>query len=196
MHLLMQKTSNVYEWIKKEESRGKTLMALNQPLTAKQLAKRTGIPMDSCSYTIAKLTAKGLTTCLNPQARNSRLYWITEPGRRCRKKLHQDINLPYREHDLPSVNWALYGWLCYSHRAAIIRIFTEPMQPSEIKRTLRIHKPNVKISANNIRDVLKLLLEKGIVQKVFVRKKAHPRYELTDSGKQFRELLIQSEMAF
>ena len=54
----------------------------------------------------------------------------------------------------------------------------------------------MKISANNIRDVVKLLLEKGIVQKVQVRKKAHPRYELTDSGNQFRELLMQSEMAF
>jgi predicted transcriptional regulator len=189
-------TSNVYEWIKKEESRRKPLMALNQPLTAKQIARKTGIPMDTCSYTVAKFTVKSLVTCLNPEARNSRLYWITELGRQCRKQLHQDKNLPYKEYDLPSVNWPLYGWLCYSHRAAIIRILTEPMQPSKIKRTLRNHKPNIKISANNIRDVIKLLLEKGIVQKVFVRKKAHPRYELTDSGKQFRQLLIQSEMTF
>jgi len=187
-------TSNVYEWIKKEESRGKTLMVMNQPLTAKQIARTTGIPMDTCSYTIAKLTAKGLVTCLNQEARNSRLYWITELGRDCRKQLHQDKNLPYKEYDLPSVDWSLYGWLCYSHRAAVIRFLTEPKQPSEIKRTLRIYKPDVKISANNIRDVVKLLLEKGIVQKVFVRKKAHPRYELTELGHKLRQLLIQSEM--
>ncbi len=189
-------TSNVHEWIKKEESRGKTLIALNQPLTAKQIARKTGIPMDTCSYTIAKFTAKGLVTCLNPEARNSRLYWITELGGRCRKRLHQDRNLSYKEYDLPSVNWPLYGWLCYSHRAAVIRALAEPMQPSEIKRTLRFHRSSIKISANNIRDVVKLLLEKGIVKKVYVRKKAHPRYELTDSGKQFRQLLMQSEMTF
>ncbi len=171
-------------------------MALNQPLTAKQIAKKTGIPMDTCSYTITKFTAKGLVTCLNPEARNSRLYWITELGRQCRKQLHQDRNLSYEEYDLPSVNWPLYGWLCYSHRAAVIRALAEPMQPSEIKRTLRIHRSSIKISANNIRDVMRLLLERGIVQKVFVRKKAHPRYELTDSGKQFRQLLMQSEMSF
>jgi len=189
-------TSNVYEWIKKEESRRKTLMALNQPLTAKQIARKMGIPMDTCSYTIAKFTAKGLVTCLNQEARNSRLYWITELGRQCRKQLHQDRDMSYKEYDLPSVNWPLYGWLCYSHRAAVIRILTEPMQPSKIKRTLRFHKSSIKISANNIRDVVKLLLEKGIVQKVFVRKRAHPRYELTDSGTQFRQLLMQSEMTF
>jgi len=68
------------------------------------------------------------------------------------------------------------------------------MQPSAINRTLRIYKPDVKISANNIRDVVRLLLEKGIVQKVFVRKKAHPRYELTKLGHKLRQLLIQSEM--
>ena len=166
-------------------------MAIRQPMTAKQIGIATGIPMDTCSYTTAKFTVKGLATCLNPEARNSRLYWITEFGRQCRKQLHQDRNLPYKENDLPSVNWALYGWLCYSHRAAIVRVLTEPMQPSAIKRRLRIRKPNMKISANNIRDVMRLLLTRGIVQKVFVRKMAHPRYELTESGQQFRQLLMQ-----
>jgi len=192
----MQGGNIVYEWIKKEESRRKTLMALKQPLTAKQLARKTGIPMDTCSYMIGKFTAKGLVTCLNPRARNSRLYWTTGLGRKCQKQLHQNFGLPEKEYDLPSVNWDIYGWVCYSHRAAVICVLSEPMQPSEIKRTLRIHRPNIKISANNIRDVVRLLLENGIVQKVYARKKAHPRYELTDAGNQFRQLLIQSEMTF
>ena len=171
-------------------------MTIRQPLTGKQIGRRTGIPMDTCSYVVAKLVTKGLLICLNPEARNSRLYWLTDLGIQCRKRLHRDLALAYEEYDLPSIDWALYGWICYSHRAAVIRALAEPMQPSEIKRTLRFHRSSVKISANNIRDVVKLLLEKGIVRKVFVRKKAHPRYELTGSGKQFRELLVQSEMTF
>ncbi len=171
-------------------------MTIKQPLTGRQIGRRTGIPIDTCSYVVAKLVTKGLLTCLNPEARNSRLYWTTELGGQYRKRLHRDLNLPGKEYDLPSVNWPLYGWVCYSHRAAVIRTLAEPMQPSEIKRTLRFHRSSIKISANNIRDVVKLLLEKGIVQKVHVRKKAHPRYELTDSGKQFRQLLMQSEMTF
>ena len=168
-------------------------MAIKQPMTAKQIGRRAGIPMDTCSYVIGKFATKGMVTCLNPEARNSRLYWITELGRQYRRQLHQDLNLPEKAYDVPSVNWDLYGWVCYSHRAAIIRSITSPMQPSEVKRVLRVHRPNIRISANNIRDVIKLLLEKGLVQKVFVRKKAHPRYELTDSGNQFRQLLMQAE---
>ncbi|MBA7538831.1 hypothetical protein ES705_31108 [subsurface metagenome] len=189
-------TSNVYEWTKKEDRRKKILIALKQPLTAKQVSKKTGIPLDTCSYTITKLASRALVTCLNPKARNSRLYWTTGVGRQCRRQLHQDLNLPEKAYDVPSANWDLYGWVCYSHRAAIIRSMTSPMQPSEVKRVLRVHRSNIRISANNIRDVMKLLLEKGLVQKVFIRKKAHPRYELTDSGNQFRQLLMQAEMTF
>ena len=191
----MRKTSNVYEWIKKEESRTKILMTISQPLTGKQIGIRTGIPMDSCSYTIAKLVTKGLLSCLNPQARSSRLYWLTDLGIQCRKSLHQDLALAYQEHDLPSIDWPLYGWICFSHRSIVIKILTIPMQPSEIKRIVRKRKPETKISANNVRDVIKLLLAKGIVQKEFVRKKAHPQYKLTDLGNQLRQMLIQAEAA-
>jgi predicted transcriptional regulator len=189
-------TSNVYEWIKKEESRRKILMTIKQPLTGKQIGRRTGIPMDTCSYVVAKLVARGLLTCLNPEARNSRLYWLTDLGIQCRKRFHQDLALAYEEYDLPSVDWALYGWICFSHRSTVMKTLTAPMQPSEIKRAIRKRKAEMKISANNIRDVVKLLLEKGIVQKVFTRKKAHPRYELTDSGNKLQEILIQSEMSY
>ena len=189
-------TSNVYEWIKKEESRRKILMTIKQPLTGKQIGRRTGIPIDTCSYVVAKLVAKGLLTCLNSKARNSRLYWLTDLSIQCRKRLHQDLGMAYEEYDLPGIDWSLYGWMCFSHRSIVMKTLTIPMQPSEIKRMIRKKKTGMKISANNIRDVVKLLLEKQIVQKVYVRKKAHPKYELTDLGKQFRELLMQSEMAF
>ena len=189
-------TSNVYEWIKKEESRRKILMTIKQPLTGKQIGRRTGIPIDTCSYVVAKLVTKGLLACLNSKARNSRLYWITELGRQCRKRLHQNLALAYEEYDLPNIDWSLYGWMCFSHRSIVMKTLTIPMQPSEIKKMIRKKKTGMKISANNIRDVVRLLLEKRIVQKVFVRKKAHPRYELTDSGNQFRQLLMQSEMTF
>ena len=189
-------TSNVHEWISKEEGRGKILTTIKQPLTGKQVGRRTGIPIDTCSYVVAKLVTRGLLTCLNPEARNGRLYWLTDLGIQCRKRLCQDLALTYEEYDLPRIDWALYGWVCFSHRSIVMKTLTAPMQPSEIKRMIRKRKTEMKISANNIRDVVKLLLEKGIVQKVQVRKKAHPRYELTDSGNQFRELLMQSEMAF
>ena len=70
------------------------------------------------------------------------------------------------------------------------------MQPAEIKRILRLHKPDIKISANNVRDIVQLFLAKEIVRPVKIRKKAHLRYELTDSGNKLRQLIIQAETLF
>ncbi len=187
-------TSNVYEWITKEDNRKNILMSMKQPLTAKQISKKTGLSLDTCSYVLGKFAVRGVGACLNPDARNSRLYWVTDLGQKCLKRLHRELSLPETVYDVPSVNWDVYGWVCFSHRAAIIRTMTCAIQPSEMKRALRVHKPGMKISANNIRDVVRLFLAKGIVQKVFVRKKAHPRYELTETGSKFQGLLAQAEM--
>jgi DNA-binding MarR family transcriptional regulator len=185
-------TSNAYKWIEQEENREKILVSMTQPLTAKQISRKTRIDVGTCSYLLGKLAAKGITVCLNPTARSSRLYWVTDLGRKYQRRLRPDLSESTQ--DFPSVDWELYGWICFNHRAAIIRILAEPMQPSEMKRKLRQIGSDVRISANNIRDIVRLFLQKGIVQKVFARKKAHPRYELTELGTKLQELLQQAEM--
>ena len=198
MHLRMQQ-SNINEWTAKQENRRRILISIKQPLTAKQVSKKTRINLDTCSYILGRFVSKGLSVCLNPEARSSRLYWLTDLGRACRERLHQELNLPEKAekaYDLPSVNWELYGWVCFNHRAAVIRTMTVPMQPSEVKRILRVHRPRMKISANNIRDIVKLFLSRGIVRPVKIRKKAHLRYELTEVGNQFRQLLMRAEAGF
>lgn len=182
----------VYQPAMESQNDRKILLAFNQPLTAKQIAGKAGIPEDTCSYLMAKFTKNGMTTCLNPAAGNSRLYWLTELGKKYQKDICRQLNLSYTEYDLPNTDWELYGWICFNHRSAIIKTLTEPMQPSKIKQILRIQKPNIKISANNIRDVIRLLLAKKIVQPIKIKKKAHPRYDLTDVGKTFRQLLLNA----
>ena len=163
-------------------------------MTALQLSKKTGFTQEQCSTILGQLTLCGLVKCLNPTATRSRLYWLTPIGILCQKKLGKDKTLPDMAKHLPDIDWELYGWVCYSHRAAIIRILTEPMQPSDMKRKLRNSKSDMKISANNIRDVIKLFLRKRIVQKVLMRKKAHPRYKLTQLGSNFQRLLSRAEV--
>ncbi len=175
--------------------RKKILIAVNQPMTAKQLSKMTGIPVNTCSYLIGKLSLKGTLVCLNPGAIKSRLYWLTKFGIRCRKQLHHDSGLLFKEYTLPDIDWHLYGWVNFNHRATVIKALTAPMQPSEIKRFLRVHRSSVKISANNIRDIIKLFLARNIVRSVKIKKKAHPRYELTDLGIKLRHLLIRGDAA-
>ena len=72
-------------------------------------------------------------------------------------------------HDCPNLDWQLYGDVCYSHRAAVVRVLTEPMQPAQIKRKALFKDSRIRMSANNVRDVIRLLLAKGIVEPVMVK---------------------------
>lgn len=47
------------------------------------------------------------------------------------------------------------------------------------------------MSANNVRDAVKLLLAAGVVRVVRVRRRKHPHYELVDECRDFPRLLGQ-----
>lgn len=190
------KLNCAYKWMKKEESRKRVLLLMKLPLTAKQINSKLRIDSTSCSRILKDFTARGLTICLNPTARNSRLYHLTDLGRQCQNQLRQELNLQAKDIQLPDIDWNLYGWLCFSHRSAIVKIITEPMQPSKMKRQIRRKNSDVKISANNIRDVMRLFEKKGVVEKVYIKKKAHPRYKLTKTGKQLQELLLKEKACY
>jgi len=189
--------SDVYKWVTQDQKRRKILLSMKQPLTAKQVARKTRIDVDTCSYIIMKFHRKGLVICMNPKARCCRLYGLTDIGREYQERFQTKYDLPNKSWGafaVPRVNWELYGWVCFKHRSAVIRALNAPMQPSEIKHMLRIHNPSVKISANNIRDIIRLFLGKDVVRKVFCAKKAHPQYELTPLGMKMQKLLFQAEM--
>lgn len=169
------------------------LISIQQPMTAKQLSRQTAISNETCSYLLGKFAVLQLCVCLNPEAGNSRVYWMTDMGREIQNQLQGEMNLPPKDISFHSVNWALYGWVCYNHRSVVLRALTESMQPSEIRRRIRYRFPSARISANNVRDIIRLFEKQGIVRKVVVRKKAHPRYELTEIGLQFQNLLNHAE---
>lgn len=184
--------TTVYPLEIKSPKHRKILLGFNQPLTTKQIIVKTGIPEDTCENIVAKLAKRDLITCLNSSAGKGRLYWLTELGKKYQMVLCWQSNISYKECILPDIDWQLYGWVCFNHRSAIIKILTAPMQPSKIKQILRIQKPNLKISANNIRDVIRLFLDKKIVRSVKIKNKGHLRYELTDLGQTLRQLLVNS----
>ena len=161
-------------------------------MTAAQLARRGGVTRVSCSDGIQSLAARGLVRCLNPEARSSRLYWLTDAGMRRQRAWSPAYGRPKRKVLPESIDWNLYGWVCYRHRAAIIKALTEPLQPAAIKRRARTHNPGIRMSANNVRDVIRLFVSKGIVRRI-TAKRSHPRYELSEVGQQLRHLLLEAE---
>lgn len=183
------------KWLNRKEERRKILAAMQMPLTAKQMAKRTGIAIGACSGTLIKFARKGIAVCLNPSAVCSRIYGLTDVGISCQKQLCRDLGIACEEFGTHSrnVSWDLLGWVFFSHRSMVIRAMNKPMYPSEIRRRIRGRFPGARLSVNNICDVIRLCLAKGIVRPVRVRKKARPQYELTELGTRLLQMLIQVE---
>ena len=152
------------------------LDTLDQPMTASQVAVRMSLGRGACSKAIQRLVRHGLLACLNPTARRSRLYWRTRKGTRD-----------------PSMDWDLYAWTCYSHRRAVIKALDVARCPADIKRRARYQDSNLKMSANNVRDVIRLRLQKGLVDRIQARRRSHPRYELTNLGRAIQTLLLAAD---
>lgn len=185
--------SKAYPYVSRSQRRQRVLGQLARPLTATQLARRTGLRSDSCRHVLGELSRAGLTLCLNSQARRSRLYGLTDVGIRYRKRIRRDAGTADEPVEFAGIDWGLYGWVCYRHRAAIMKTLSEPLQPSAIKRRARARDSTLRMSANNVRDVIRLFRQRGIVRQVLVRKKKHPRYELTDIGQKIRQVLLAAE---
>lgn len=166
------------------------LRSLRQPTTATQLARKLGLSLDRCSNALLGLQSRQLVRCLNPDATRNRLFWLTTTGKR---RQEQDSSEGHAEHDAPDIDWELYATVCFSHRSEVIRSLSLPMQPATLRRRAAFRTPGLRMSANNVRDVIRYLKEHGIVRPVRLKKKAHPGYELTDLGQTMRRLLLQAE---
>jgi len=186
--------SEAYRYVIQSDRRHRILHSITQPLTAKQLAKRTGLNRDSCCEVLSQLRSARLVVCLNEKARQSRLYAPTILGFRTQRRFRAEDNLPSPEFFKPVCDWNLYGRLCHRHRSAVLLAMTEPLQPSIIKRHARSRDSEVRMSANNVRDVMRLLVAWGVARPVQIRRRAHLRYELTEQGRVFQELLRQAEV--
>lgn len=180
--------SGAYTKSPHEEERRRVLTCLIQPMTATQLSRLTGLDLDHTMFAVRGLVKLQFLRCLNPQARRSRLYWLT-----ARRAAYSERFGSARCDHQPSIDWDLYGWVCYSHRAAILKALAGPLQPCEIKRKARFDNPSLRMSANNVRDVIRLFVVKGIVRSVRGKRRAHTRYELTALGDALRTLLLRVE---
>lgn len=188
-------------WLRASERRRSITTHWHQPLTVLQVAKRHGLDLDRAGYSLWELRLNELIRCLNAEASSSRVYWLTPLGQRCQARLRREAGKAPLERrvqsDQPSGpavhDWPLYGWICHRHRTAIVKAMVEPMQPSAIKRRARRQNETLRMSGNNTRDAMKLLLARGVVRRVSVPKERYPRYELTPVGTAIQHLLFGAE---
>lgn len=91
------------------------------------------------------------------------------------------------------MDWTLYGWVCFRQRRAVLEALDTPGGPAAIKRRARFLHPGIRLSANNVRDIIVLFRHHGIVQPVTKRGQVHPYYELTPTGKLLQQLVWENE---
>lgn len=161
-----------------------------QPLTAAQLAIKIGARYRQCAQTLRDLQRQGHMDCLTPTAVNHRVYFWTKKGRACQEAFLTEQGLSPPTRDFPEVDWSLYARVCSIQRSQIIRSLHEPMQPCEIKKRVLLKFPEMRMSRNSCRDAVQVLLSLGVVRRIQRKKSRHPAYELTDTGKDLRRLLI------
>ncbi len=180
----------IFNWLIQSEKRKQLLIRFTQPMTVTQIAKREGWSLDSCLHLLWSFRTNGITHCLNPDTRHMRIHWLTRVGEAFQARLRRRLELDLIDHRLPDIPWDLYSAICYSHRSAVIKALRKPMQAAQIKRQALLQNAELRMSANNVRDVVRYLRSKGIVEKFRIKKRSHPRYELTDLGRSFQELLL------
>jgi DNA-binding HxlR family transcriptional regulator len=163
-------------------------LAVKQPMTAMQLSGRLGRPLGRCCKALRGLRVHRIVRCLNPGALRNRVFWFTPLGKRLRR--HLGSAEPFSG-KFSCTDWKLYAKLCFSHRSRVIQALTSPMQPSKIKRKAAQLFPGLRMSANNVRDVIRYLVAHGIVRPVQLKKRMHPGYELTEVGQKMRRLLLR-----
>lgn len=162
------------------------LAAFSQPLTVTQVARRAGLDADIARDRVRTLVRAKRLRCLNPSAQRCRLYF--HRGRRPR--------VPRIDQGSPTkrVDWDEYGAMCFRHRAAILRNLTEPLQPATLRRRACKRDATLRMSANNVRNVIREFLALDIVAPVKIRRLRHLHYELAPRARVYQALLLAAEV--
>ncbi len=188
------KPDNAMEWLQRGRLRHEAFLCVKQPFTVCQLARDLQKSWPAARFLLRELELKRLVKCLNRDSGRRKVYWLTWKGIVCHRRLRKHCGMSALDYRLPDLDWALYGGLCYTHRAAVVKVLEEPLQAVEIRRRACARDPRLRLSANNVRDVLKALKSEGVVAPVQIKKKAHTRFQLTESGAICRRFLLQARI--
>ena len=121
------KYKEAISWLNRGEQRERVFLAIVQPLTADQISLKLKISLDSSSSALRSMTEYGLLRCLNLKSRTSRLYWFTESGINYHRRLLKQSGRNSIDYTLPDVDWGTYGWTCYRHRSAVLKVMRIPL---------------------------------------------------------------------
>ena len=95
-------------------------------MTVTQLARHLDLRPTQCASLLRKLTRQRFVFCLNPSARSSRVYWLTENGLVAQRKVRASEGLASITHHSPDIDWAAAWATCEPRRARTDRMDWKP----------------------------------------------------------------------
>lgn len=180
----------IYLWIQQRQERLNVLKRFFQPVTISQLKSLTGYTLDQCRYVFFELATRGIINCLTPLTRKNHIFWLTSIGLYSLNEIRSAIGKPAIDSKLPEMDWALYSWACYTQRSMVIACLEDLSSPKKIRLKVNEQYPRNKLSISNTRDVLRALIDKGLVRKNHDENGDHPKYSLTQAGRKIQALLL------
>jgi DNA-binding PadR family transcriptional regulator len=140
---------------------------------------------------LRKLEIRNIIFCLNPSARNGRLYFYTEPGLRL---LREELAIQLEQVD-PSLDWNTYGWIVRgkARKAVITELGRPRIEPSIGFTATKLRKallPTHPMGLNPMIECLKELEDRSLIACVGRTRKRDLRLmALSDKGIEILETL-------
>ena len=169
-----QPTLHGYQYVRRSVRRQRFMELLNQPMTPSQLAMHAGMTTKTACKVVAELREHGLIECLAPGMQRGRPYARTGLGEAVWLLIKQRPESSASK--LPQKDHASYASVCHRHRSVVVRGLGTPRRASQIKQWVRTNLPGVKISANNVRDVLRKLTCLDVAKRVNSEQDHYPVY--------------------
>lgn len=179
----------VASWMRRHPRQLKLLSSFTQPLSVSDVAARSGVVLKKCTDALKLMSKAKLVGCLNPEANWSRIYWLTDLGTAWQEVCNVARRIEQPEYFVPEMDWSVYGQVRTTARSAVVQHLREPMHPFRLKRAIYHRDPRSKLTSHNTARTMRFLYRKQVVERVWLRKRKHPLYQLTQRGRTCRELL-------
>lgn len=185
-------------WIQNGQWRLALVSALKRPITgnelhtamrATQAAKK--IRLHDISLLLRQFEARKIVICLTPRETSGRVFYLTEKGRRLRRKLFQ-TPVPALPH---GVNWTKYSYLIRApvRRLALFEMADVPLGQSKLKTPTTLRKAmddkHPLCLADAIRVMNKLEELKLVERADITDKNGRALFQITPSGLRLAQLL-------
>ncbi len=177
-------------FIARGDRRLEVFKLLYKPRTPSEIRRALNLSKkDTVYYILASFAERGITVCLNPEARKGRLYFLTDKGKEYLitivKDEKGDKNFEVIFYDIPKELVSSYSWVVSGGRKRLIMetVDNNDRVAEEIRKRL-----GEKLTIFNTDSTLKACVKRGLV--VCSVKNEGVTYKHSENGRIIKKILL------